>query len=474
MDFELGLSASAAAMIGSPGPNPAPWSPTDLSNLAIWVDLSDLSTMFVETTGAAATTPAVVDGVVGTIRDKGPNGYYLTAPSDAARPILRKTGNRYYLHFDGVDDQLKYTGAGFPRISQPNTIAYAGYSPEQYGTVFTGVGHILGVSPSGTRLWAGTQQFIEGRSDTEPQTLVAFYNGSNSYVRHNGVQTAAGGDIGSGELRQVAFPNPDVELFFYGLVIADDEVASDELGDLENYLADKAGVGLSPPVWKPTDLPGTVIWLDPSDLSTMWQETTGASATTSAEVDGVVGTILDKGPNGHYLVAPSDAARPILRKVGELYYLEFDGVDDRLKVISTTIYNQPNVAALGARLGDAGRFFDGNGGVERHILTLGTHYVQQYAGNWGGGKTGKTTSTAQVITTHWEGESSYIRYDGGTELVGNAGTNPYKAMTIGTDFSGSHPGVADIYSVIFHDGALSNEDRAKLETHIAEKTGVSL
>ncbi|MES0811281.1 hypothetical protein ABLO27_17480 [Roseibium sp. SCPC15] len=231
--------------------------------------------------------------------------------------------------------------------------------------------------------------------------------------------------------------------------------------------------GSNPAPWSPLDLPNTAIWLDPSDLSTMWQETTGASATTLAQVDGIVGTIKDKA-RGLYLTAPSDAARPVLRKVGELYKLEFDGVDDRLKVSGATVYYQPNVAALGARVGDTGRFFDGMGGVERHILTLGTHYVQQYAGNWAGGKTGKTTSTAQVITTHWEGESSYIRYDGGVELVGNAGTNAYKAMTIGTDFSGSHPGVADIYSVVFHNGALSNEDRAKLEAHIAEKTGVTL
>jgi hypothetical protein len=231
--------------------------------------------------------------------------------------------------------------------------------------------------------------------------------------------------------------------------------------------------GSNPAPWSPLDLPNTVIWLDPSDLSTMWQETTGASATTPTQVDGVVGTIKDKA-GGFYLTAPSDAARPVLRKVGELYKLEFDGVDDYLKVLDTPVYAQPNIAAMGAQLGDAGRFFDSAGGSTRHMITLGSTYVQQYAGGWAGGKQGKTPGTAQVLTTLWDDANSYISYNGGTHEVGPAGSQSFKGMTLGSDFSGTHGAFADIYSVVFHNGALSVADIAKLEAHIAEKTGVTL
>jgi hypothetical protein len=79
------------------------------------------------------------------------------------------------------------------------------------------------------------------------------------------------------------------------------------------------------------------LWLDPSDLTTLFQERTGASATTPSVIDGVVGTMLDKSGNGLHVVAPTDAARPILRSAGGLYWLEFDGVDDVLSVASINL-----------------------------------------------------------------------------------------------------------------------------------------
>lgn len=71
------------------------------------------------------------------------------------------------------------------------------------------------------------------------------------------------------------------------------------------------------------------IWLDPSDLSTLYQERTGA--TTPATIGDPVGTVLDKSGNDNHATAPSDAARPTLQQTAEgFYYLSFDGVDDAL------------------------------------------------------------------------------------------------------------------------------------------------
>lgn len=72
------------------------------------------------------------------------------------------------------------------------------------------------------------------------------------------------------------------------------------------------------------------VWFDPATLSTMKQERTGASATTPAAVDSPVGSHLNRGSLGGWATAPSDAARPILRSSGGLYWLEFDGTDDCL------------------------------------------------------------------------------------------------------------------------------------------------
>lgn len=75
--------------------------PSGAHTSKIWFDPSDLSTMFVERTGASATTPASVDGPVGSWRNKGVIGGWATAPADDRRPTLRTDGTFYWLEFDG-------------------------------------------------------------------------------------------------------------------------------------------------------------------------------------------------------------------------------------------------------------------------------------------------------------------------------------------------------------------------------------
>lgn len=98
MKLGLGLSLCEAALARRA------FSPASL-NPVIWLDFSDLSTLFQERTGAAATTQATIDGVVGTVRSKGNGGVnYFVAPTDAARGILRLVNGKYSVQSDGVDD----------------------------------------------------------------------------------------------------------------------------------------------------------------------------------------------------------------------------------------------------------------------------------------------------------------------------------------------------------------------------------
>jgi hypothetical protein len=65
-------------------------------------------------------------------------------------------------------------------------------------------------------------------------------------------------------------------------------------------------------------------WYDPSDLTSLWAD----DGFTPAAVDGAIFRMDDKSGNARHLRQATAAARPILRKSGALYYLEFDGVDD--------------------------------------------------------------------------------------------------------------------------------------------------
>ena len=74
------------------------------------------------------------------------------------------------------------------------------------------------------------------------------------------------------------------------------------------------------------------VWLDPSDLTTLYQDSAG---TTPVTADGdPVGRIEDKSGNGNHATQNTAAARPLYRTDGTLHWLEFDGVDDEMSTAS--------------------------------------------------------------------------------------------------------------------------------------------
>jgi hypothetical protein len=74
-------------------------------------------------------------------------------------------------------------------------------------------------------------------------------------------------------------------------------------------------------------------WYDPSDLSTLWQDTAG---TVPAIVGDPVGRIDDKSGNALHMTQATAAARPTLRQdAGGGYYLERDGGDDYMATASS-------------------------------------------------------------------------------------------------------------------------------------------
>lgn len=73
-------------------------------------------------------------------------------------------------------------------------------------------------------------------------------------------------------------------------------------------------------------------WYDPSDLSTMFQDSAGATPVTAAGQP--VGLLRDKSGRGNHAIQATAGSKPILRSAGNLWYLEFDGVDDFLVTTS--------------------------------------------------------------------------------------------------------------------------------------------
>lgn len=87
-----------------------------------WYDPSDFATMFQD---AAGTTPVTAVGQpVGKINDKSGRGNHATQATAAARPVLRQDGNgKYYLEYDGVDDNLSTAAIDFTATDKMSVFA---------------------------------------------------------------------------------------------------------------------------------------------------------------------------------------------------------------------------------------------------------------------------------------------------------------------------------------------------------------
>ena len=102
--------------------------------------------------------------------------------------------------FDGVGDGLESTGVS---VTQPNTT----YLVFEYQSGFDGGGVVSGVSeaqltvPSSTsndwRIYAG--ETLDGSNDIGIQQMTAVFDGGNSIIREDGVETAVG-DAGTFDL----------------------------------------------------------------------------------------------------------------------------------------------------------------------------------------------------------------------------------------------------------------------------------
>lgn len=81
-------------------------------------------------------------------------------------------------------------------------------------------------------------------------------------------------------------------------------------------------------------------WLDPSDLSTMWQDSAKTTPVTAAGQP--VGAINDKSGRGLHFTQATAASRPILQTEGGRNYLDFDGTDDGMVSAASINYAAAN------------------------------------------------------------------------------------------------------------------------------------
>jgi len=237
------------------------------------------------------------------------------------------------------------------------------------------------------------------------------------------------------------------------------------------------------------------VWYDPSDLSTMFEDSAG---TTSAVLDGPVGKILDKSGRGNHATQATSTKRPILKQdANGKYYLLFDGVDDALATagINFSATDKMSVFAGVRKLSDAAQacvaavgLNGGTAGVNAELgllLAPGAAAASTYWWRAGGsliGSAANATGFASPNTAVLTAQSGIstdlqsIRINAATAVLGSGdlGTGNLgsgQIIYIGSRSGTSLPFNGHLYSLIVRGAQSTDAQVAAAEMYVNSKTG---
>jgi hypothetical protein len=216
-------------------------------------------------------------------------------------------------------------------------------------------------------------------------------------------------------------------------------------------------------------------WYDPSDLGTLFQDVAG---TLPAVLGGPVGRINDKSGRGNHAGQGGAALRPTLRQDGNgRYYLEFDGVDDRLLTAAVAL-DQPwdRVCCIRqTNWANGRRIFAGSSGTAGLLQQAGTSpALAMFDGTLAPVNSGAVLGAAAVIAERHSGATSSLAVNGGAASTGNPGTTAASGIALGCDVGGFNAAAFHFYGLCVVKGGLGAAALAALKSYYAAKGGVAL
>ncbi len=240
-------SRTVASTEPPPTPPPPPFDPGTLADLVAFYDPNDLDTVWQDT---AATTPAIADDPVGRIDDISGNGNHLLQATAGKRPILRLSGGKYHIEFDGSDDFLADTftlAQPFTRISAlrqtwaNNTYILDGGSPAASALYNGGGGN--------TYLYGGGFDCLVSAAPDDTWIVQSEnWNGASSRIaRDNGAWdtgNAGGGAAGGFTIGADAGGGAASNVKCGRVVIVARVLDDAETADVRDWCADGSGIAL--------------------------------------------------------------------------------------------------------------------------------------------------------------------------------------------------------------------------------------
>jgi hypothetical protein len=222
-------------------------------------------------------------------------------------------------------------------------------------------------------------------------------------------------------------------------------------------------------------------WYDPSDLSTLFQDTAGTSPVTATGQS--VALIKDKSGNGLHLSQATSGKRPTYQvDANGKPYLNFDGSNDDL-LSSSAISGNAQTLAVAALITANGFMMCSTVSSSDRIssrpsTSANNSIISYYNGTSATGKSTTGINTAQVFygTVDKTTPAVTCRLNG---VDGSGTSSNTPSSTVGTALGSDTAGASSFIAAQFYGGvwvarALTSSERANLERWLADKCGVSL
>ncbi len=237
-------------------------------------------------------------------------------------------------------------------------------------------------------------------------------------------------------------------------------------------------------------------WYDPSDLSTLFQDSAGTVPVTAVEQP--VGRILDKSGRGNHAIQATTTKRPVLQQDGNgKYYLAFDGVDDSMATaainftatdkmtvvagVRSNLNGYSNILELGPNSASENGFalqrgWAANGDYAG--IAYGTSLGYGYTSNFAAPDTSVIAAQYDIAQASVAGGEISFRRNGvvsaKADSQGSAGTGNFsqKPLYIGSRAGTSLPFNGRIYSLIVRGAQTPLSQIEATERYIKQKMGL--
>ena len=214
-------------------------------------------------------------------------------------------------------------------------------------------------------------------------------------------------------------------------------------------------------------------WYDPSDTSTLFQDSAGTIPVTA---DGdPVGLMLDLSPNGNHASQSVTGSKPIYRTDGTLHWLEGDGVDDYIQTSPITEQPQPTTQLCGVQLITATTGVSIYNGISASSVQYLVNISSQFRLSAGQELViSGSDLSPHVFSALYNGSNSQCRLDGAEAVTGSAGSNGWEGVTFFSNRIFSNNSNHKMYGHIVVCRTLDAAEIDGAEKYLASKSGMSL